>query len=47
MLVSAVQPVAILSAVFWVNCSFWRLVCESRGDQMVLACSMIGLVMVL
>lgn len=42
MSVSLVQPVAILSAVFWVVCSFPMFVSDIIGDQMVLAYSMTG-----
>ena len=40
--VSEVQPVAILRAVFWVVCSLSRFVFIIMGDHMVLAYSMIG-----
>ena len=40
MLVSGVQPVTTLRALFWVVCSFWRLVSDMIGYQTVLAYSM-------
>ena len=46
-LVSAVQPVTILRAVFWVVCNFWRLVSDVLGDQMVHEYSMTGSIIVL
>ena len=46
MLVSAVHPVAVLSAVFWMVCSFCRFVVDVIGDQMVLPYSSVGRVMV-
>jgi len=46
-LVSDVQPVMIHRAVFCVVCSFWRLVSDIMGDQMVLPYSMTGLDIVL
>ena len=45
--VSKVQPVMILSAVFCCVCSFVLLVSDMIGDQMVLAYSSMGLVIVL
>jgi len=45
--VSAVQPVIILSAVFWVVWSLLRFVSEMMGDQRVFPYSMTGRVMVL
>ena len=45
--VSKVQPVMILSAVFCCVCSFVMLVLDMIGDQMVLAYSKMGLVIVL
>ena len=47
MFVSFVQPVMILSAVFWVVLSLFRLVWDVTGDQMVLAYSRIGSVIAL
>ena len=47
MFVSAVQPVIILSAVFWVVWSLLRFVSEMMGDQRVFPYSMTGRVMVL
>lgn len=46
MLVSAVHPVMVLSAVFWTVWSFCRFVFDIMGDQMVLAYSMTGRTMV-
>jgi len=45
--VSAVQPVAILNAVFCVVCNFCSVVFDVIGDQMVLPYSILALVMVL
>jgi len=42
MLVSMVQPVIILSALFCVIWSFCMVVSETTGDQMVLAYSFVG-----
>ena len=47
MFVSAVQPVAILRAVFCIVCNFCMFVSEIRGDQTVLLYSKIGLVIAL
>lgn len=47
MLVSRVQPVIVLSAWFCMVCSFVVLVSDMMGDQIVLAYSMIGRVIVL
>ena len=47
MFVSAVHPVAILSAVFCIICSFCRFVFDAIGDQMVLPYSSVGRVIVL
>ena len=47
MFVSAVQPVAMRSAVFCIVCSLLICVCDTIGDHIVLAYSMIGLVIVL
>ena len=47
MLVSGVQPVTTLRALFWVVCSFWRLVSDMIGYQTVLAYSMTGRIIVL
>ena len=47
MLVSAVQPVIILRAVFWVCWSLFRFVSDALGDKMVLAYSIKGRVMAL
>ena len=47
MIVSAVQPVMILSVVFWVVWSLLRFVSEMMGDQSVFPYSMTGRVMVL
>jgi len=47
MCVSDVQPVAILSAVFWVTWSLFRFVSLMIGDQIVLPYSMIGLTVAL
>ena len=47
MLVSCVNPVAILSAVFCILCSLSMLVSHALGDQMVEAYSSTGLVMAL
>ena len=44
---SAVQPVAVLSAVFCIVCNLVMFVLDTMGDQTVLAYSMIGLVMAL
>ena len=41
-LVSRVQPVIVLSAVFWIVCSFVVCVCDMMGDQTVLAYSSCG-----
>ena len=46
-ILSAVQPVAILSAVFCTVCSFCMFVSEINGDQTVLAYSSRGLVFAL
>src|SRR6267154_482064 len=46
-LVSWVQPVMTLRALFWVNCNFWRLVSDMFGDQTVLSYSMTGRIIVL
>ena len=46
MLVSFVQPVAILSALFWTTWSFSRLVLQTVGDQMVFAFSSAGHIIV-
>ena len=45
--VSAVQPVMILSMVFWVVWSLLRFVSEMMGDQRVFPYLMTGRVMVL
>ena len=47
MLVSRVQPVAILRAVFCTVCMAWMFVLDAMGDQIVLAYSRTGSVMVL
>ena len=47
MFVYAVQPVIILSAVFWVVWSLSRFVSKMMGDQRVFPYSMTGRVMVL
>ena len=47
MLVSAVHPVAILSALFCIVCSLVMLVCEIVGDQMEDAYSRMGRVIAL
>ena len=47
MLVSCVNPVAILSAVFSIMCSLSMLVSHALGDHMVEAYSNTGLVMAL
>ena len=47
MFVSCVHPVAILSAVFWIDCNFCVFVSDMMGDQTVLVYSSIGRVMVL
>ena len=47
MLVSAVHPVAVLSAMFCTVWSFLMFVLEAVEDHMVLACSITGLVIVL
>src|SRR5688572_33478520 len=47
MLVSGVQPVTTLRALFWVVCSFWRLVSDMIGYQTVLTYSMTGKIIVL
>ena len=47
MFVSAVHPVAVLSAVVWMICSFCRFVSDVIGDQMVLPYSRVGRVIVL
>ena len=44
---SCVHPVAILSAVFWIVCSFCVFVSDMMGDQTVLVYSSIGRVIVL
>ena len=44
---SAVQPVAILNAVFCVVCNFCSVVFDVIGDQMVLPYSILGNLMVL
>ena len=44
-LVSSVQPVMILRALFWVICSLWRLVSDTTGDHIVLAYLMTGRIM--
>ena len=46
MLVSAVQPVAILSAVFWTFCILFMCVGDMMGDQDEFAYSRIGHVIV-
>ena len=46
-LVSFVQPVAILRAVFCMICILFILVSEAIGDHIVLAYSKVGRVMVL
>lgn len=46
-LVSSVQPVIVLSALFCTVCSFCVLVSDIMGDHMVLAYSIIGRVIVL
>src|SRR5213082_3235122 len=46
-LVSGVQPVTTLRALFWVDCNFWRLVSDMIGYQTVLAYSMTGKIIVL
>ena len=46
-MISAVHPVAVLSAVFWTTWSFCRFVRLPIGDQIVLAYSMIGRVLAL
>ena len=46
-LVSVVQPVAILGAVFCVICSLLRFVYNASGDNMVETYSSMGLVMAL
>jgi len=45
-MVLPVHPVMILSAVFWTIWSFSRLVSDMMGDQIVLAYSMIGRIVV-
>lgn len=40
--VSEVHPVVTRRALFWMICSFCRLVFDMVGDQMVLAYSMTG-----
>ena len=45
--VSAVHPVAILRAVFWMICSSFRFVSDIIGDQIVLLYSITGLVIAL
>ena len=45
--VSVVHPVAILSAVFCVNCSLLMFVSDANGDHMVETYSSMGLVMAL
>ena len=47
MFVSAVHPVATLSALFWMICSLLVCVCASTGDHTVLAYSSSGRVNVL
>ena len=47
MLVSRVHPVIVLSAVFCCVCSLVVLVLDMMGDQIVLAYSRMGRVMVL
>ena len=47
MLVSFVHPVAILSAVFCTICNLFILVLAAIGDQIVLAYSSVGQVIVL
>lgn len=47
MLVSSVHPVAVLSAVFCIVCSLFMFVSDVMGDQMVLAYSIMGRVIVL
>lgn len=42
MFVSAVHPVAILSAVFWMTCNLWMLVLDVIGDHIVDAYSRMG-----
>ena len=42
MFVSGVHPVMTLSAVFWIVCSWERLVSDMLGDHTVLAYSMMG-----
>ena len=45
--VSAVHPVAILRAVFWMICSLLRFVSDIIGDQIVFPYSSMGLVIAL
>lgn len=47
MFVSRVQPVAMRRALFCMICSLLILVCDAMGDQIVLAYSKMGRVMVL
>ena len=47
MFVSVVHPVAILSAVFCVICTFFMFVSDASGDHMVETYSSKGLVMAL
>ena len=44
---SAVHPVAMRKAVFWIVCSLFKFVSAVIGDQIVLAYSITGLVSVL